>query len=157
MSETGKIFSCVEASAICGYRCCDQDVPVVDEDVNPMDYILMYPGEFNPADPRQQHLTPVGDYNGGVLARCEKECFDQSQCHPNQNYKPLDCMSYPQMPVPTDGKLSLVKDSRCPLTAGDIPPSQSSAIVQKWQEAILANRDVLGWLSSLSLEGYEAL
>lgn len=155
MKLTGKIMSCVEASAICGYRCCDQDIPIEGEEVKPTDYILMYPGEYDPADERQNHLTPVGMHNGGVLARCIKECFDQSACHPDVNYKPLDCMSYPLMPKVTGGELALAKDSRCPLILTDISDGHREAILKRWQEVAVKNNKFLEWLINLSLEGYE--
>ncbi len=155
MSATGKIVSCVDMAPICHYRCCDQDPPPEDGTVKDTEYILMFPGEYNPDDPNQSHLTPVGEHNGGVLARCAKECFDQASCHPDVNFKPLDCKSYPIMPKVVGGVLHLVKDTRCPLTADDIPPEHRAAILEQWEGAVGANFNVLGWLASLSLEGYE--
>lgn len=154
--KTGRISSCVEVSAICGYRCCDQDIPNGNEPVRPVDYIMMYPGEYDVNDPTQEHLEPIGEHNGGILARCTRECFDQAGCHPDRNYKPLDCRSYPLMPeVLEGGVLALMRDARCPLTLHDIPPEHCAAMLQEWRE-VASDPDVLGWLSRLVLEGYEA-
>ena len=59
------------------------------------------------------------------------------------------------MPRPINGELKLLKDTRCPLVVGGIPTEQSDAILQRWNEAVAANPEVLDWLDRLSLEGYE--
>jgi hypothetical protein len=154
MKITGKIISCAKASAICGYRCCDQDPVITAGNARPTDYIMMYPGEYNACDTRQSHLMPVAAYCGGILARCAKECFDQSQCDPLANYKPLDCMSYPLMPKVDGGCVTLFKDDRCPLTETDISESHRETTQKRWQELAAVNPDVLDWLSSLTMDGY---
>ena len=155
MKLIGKISGCAEASEICGYRCCDQDKPTEDTVIRTEDYILMYPGEYNPDDSRQKHLTPVASFSGGILARCAKECFDQSQCDPDVNYKPLDCRSYPLMAtVADDSSLELVKDERCPLTRSQFGEEHELTVLGAWQEVVSGNPAVIEWLSNLSLEGY---
>lgn len=154
MKLIGIIEGCIEGSKKCEFRCCDQDVPEDLKPIRPIDYILMYPGEYDSEDPKQSHLEHIADYAGGVLARCKKECFDQSQCDPDVNYKPLDCRSYPLFPTLSDDGLVLVKDERCPLTTSDIDLEHYEAVLDNWLEVVTHRPQTIAWLSNLIMEGY---
>jgi len=154
--EEGGILGCSECSHVCHYRCCDQSRPE-DPDFGPENSILLYPGEWEGVreDIRSHLLITMEDYNGGKLAYCDRENFDQSSCHPERNFKPLDCMSYPFAPAIRDGELCLLIDSkRCPLPEEQL---QSHAIMirRKWEEAIAENPAVADWIGQLSLEDYK--
>lgn len=151
----GQIVGCKECSIICHYRCCDQakaDAP----DFSHENAILLYPGEWErvSSETRQHLLITMENFNGGKLAYCDRENFDQSQCHPLRNFKPLDCESYPFAPVIRNGQLQLTIDSeRCPLPVQQLA-DHARYILKRWQEAIDQNADVTQWISALELPHY---
>lgn len=151
----GQIVGCKECSSICHYRCCDQakaDAP----DFGHENAILLYPGEWEAvsSETRQHLLITMENFKGGKLAYCDRENFDQSQCHPLRNFKPLDCESYPFAPVIRNGQLQLTIDSeRCPLPVQQLA-DHARYILKRWQEAIDQNADVNQWISALELPHY---
>lgn len=121
----------------------------------------MYPGEWDQEpNERKEHIIISDDNDhGGKLGYCDKENFDQSQCNPLQNFKPLDCHSYPFFPVIVDGQLKLSIDSkRCPLSK-DIEKLRDHYrfILSEWLKAIENDESVKTWIESISLDGYEVI
>lgn len=151
----GQIVGCKECSSICHYRCCDQakaDAP----DFSHENAILLYPGEWEAVEheTRRHLLITIHNFNGGKIAYCDKENFDQSQCHPERNFKPLDCESYPFAPIIRDGTVHLIIDSgRCPLPVQQLS-DHARFILRRWQEAIEKNPAVAEWISALELPNY---
>lgn len=151
----GQISGCRECSSICHYRCCDQSKPDA-PDYSHENAILLYPGEWEVVanETRRHLLITLDDFHGGKLAYCDKENFDQSQCHPEHNFKPLDCESYPFAPVIRDGELQLIIDSgRCPLPVEQLA-HHARYVLRRWQEAIDRNPAVAEWISALELLHY---
>jgi len=152
---SGQIVGCTECSDICHYRCCDQS-KAGDPDFSHENSILLYPGEWESVaeETRKHLLITMGNFNGGKLAYCDRDNFDQSKCHPLNNFKPLDCETYPFAPVIRDGKLNLIIDSsRCPLPVSQLE-NHAIYILKRWQEAIDQNPDVTQWISALDLPHY---
>lgn len=158
MNVNGKLTSCASKSLECCYRCCDQDGrPQAESDINIQNYILMYPGEYEENDTRCHHLESICNFAGGVLARCRGEDFDQSSCNPEQNYKPLDCRSYPFFPCYSHKEqLGLVVDKRCPLYIDEDPQMcrHSEVVLNEWQKVVADRSEVGLWIARISLKGY---
>ncbi|MDD4352144.1 MAG: hypothetical protein PHU71_04145 [Candidatus Gracilibacteria bacterium] len=156
----GYILGCQNNSDICHYRCCDQST-TTSYDFCQENAILLYPGEWEKeVKERKKHILISDDDNHtGKLGYCDKENFDQSQCNPLQNFKPLDCHSYPFFPVIADGKLKLAIDSkRCPLSK-DIQQLREHYrfILNEWMRVVGNNEKVKTWIGNISLDGYEII
>lgn len=156
----GELTDCAAASAICGYHCCHQQLPkggppVTDES------ILLFPGELKRAlehGEGAQHIEVTGTHPvGGDFGYCNPEVIDQRQCHPARNFKPLDCRSYPLFPTIRNGKLALLIDTRCPLSARDPARLRAHAqvVLATWRSEVARNPAVGRWLASLDLPTYE--
>ena len=158
MNNKGIIKGCEQLASICNYRCCDHNIDYLDQPAKPIDSILLYPGEWEgvSAD-RKKHLIIVNeDFHGGKLAYCNRHCFDQSKCDPENNFKPLDCFTYPLLPQFVDNQLQFAKDFlRCPLTARPerlVEHEQSIAPI--WELLTQYNQRISTWMKALSLKGY---
>lgn len=152
----GQIVGCKECSSICHYRCCDQARSADAPDFSHENAVLLYPGEWEAVseEMRRHFIITMDNFNGGKFAYCDRENFDQSQCHPLRNFKSLDCESYPFTPAIRDGKLQLLIDSeRCPLPVQQLA-DHARYILKRWQEVIDRNPDVAQWISSLELPHY---
>lgn len=156
----GEILDCSAAAPICGYHCCHQQLPkegppVADES------ILLFPGERELALEQGEsagHIEVTGTHPaGGDFGYCNPHRIDQRQCHPSRNFKPLDCRSYPLFPTIRDGRLALLIDTRCPLSARDPARLKPHAqlILASWQREVERNPAVGHWLASLELPTYE--
>ena len=153
--ENGKIEACIACSSQCGFGCCHQAKPG-EPDFGPESSLLLYPGELDDVDPelRAHILIIQAAYNGGQLGYCDREHFDQASCDPSQNYKPLDCQSYPFAPAFIGGDLVLVVDDhRCPLP-GRILDAHYRSTLAKWQTVLDTNKSVRTWVEALNLKGY---
>ncbi|MFH1284104.1 MAG: hypothetical protein ABIH78_00755 [Candidatus Peregrinibacteria bacterium] len=151
----GQISDCAPLSHICSFDCCNQDSP--SEPPRPESSILLYPGEIEAiTTERKRHITiTLDDFNGGKLGYCNPAILNQATCNPENNFKPLDCQSYPFAPAFGGGSLILLVDrKRCPLGLGALRTHYES-ILEKWREAIQKNSYVRQWIESLDLNGYE--
>lgn len=152
----GQIVGCKECSSICHYRCCDQARSADAPDFGPENAVLLYPGEWEAVseEMRRHFIITMDNFNRGKLAYCDRENFDQSQCHPLRNFKSLDCESYPFAPAIRDGKLQLVIDSgRCPLPVQQLD-KHAKYVLKRWQEAMDKNPAVAEWISALEMPHY---
>lgn len=157
LPSSGKIEACQACSSQCGYGCCHQAKPG-ESDFGPESALLLYPGELDGvAQDFRRHILITGEnFNGGQLGYCDRENFDQSQCDPERNYKPLDCQSYPFAPAIVDGQLTLVvDDKRCPLPKHILDAHYRSTLA-KWQSALDSNPAVRSWVEALNLKGYSS-
>ena len=153
-TETGRILHCQDCSPVCHYRCCDQSKPG-DSDFGLDNAVLLYPGEWElTRDETRRHiLITVEDFNAGKIGRCDRENFDQSQCDPTRNYKPLDCMTYPLTPTMHEGKLAFLIDPRCPLVQGNLQ-AHLERVRRRWEQVLASDTRVATWISSLKIKGY---
>ena len=64
----GLIDGCGYYSKICRYKCCQQDLDCAGE-INPGNYLLIYPGELaDQSIPMCDHIKVISeDFNGGSL------------------------------------------------------------------------------------------
>lgn len=155
--STGKISKCSLFSKQCEYRCCDQDEPKRGEKINHENYIMLHPGEWESAILSKKHIEIVDDnFFGGKLGRCKKDCFDQSNCSSDNNFKSMDCKTYPFFPrIDKSGNVILVIDgSRCPLSKKDGLDEHYSMILFKWNKVISKEPQVRDWILSFDLKGY---
>lgn len=153
-------LNCPSHSNICNYRCCSQSLPQ-DLDFCAQNSILLYPGELASAIGRHLyigHLTITDQsYFGGNLAYCSSTNFDQSNCDPFMNFKPLDCISYPFFPSFIGNELVLMFDSaRCPLK-GTMLHLHYIKILRRWYELTSCNIEIINWIKSVELEGYRLI
>ncbi len=154
-TEPGKIEGCTECSRECHYGCCHQ-LKAHDPSFGPQNSIMLYPGEWESVrgDTRRHLLITLDDYNGGKLAYCDRENFDQSACNPTNNFKPLDCESYPFAPAFEGNELCLHVDrQKCPLSVDQLR-AHYVTILAKWREVIGTNPAVEKWVRSLDLADY---
>ena len=145
----------------CKYKCCQQD-PGVEGEINPGNYLLIYPEELiGETAAMCGHIKIVKDnFNGGSLGFCDAEKIDQSKCNLNTNYKTLDCRSYPFAPAFLAEKLVLIADNRCPVVREKELNRKEldqlyDATLTAWQEVSFKNDKVIKWIKSLHLPSYE--
>jgi hypothetical protein len=155
----GKIFKCSVYSKKCHYRCCNQAKPE-DIDFSPKNSLLLYPGELKIAcsqEKSNQHIVISGNYKRGNLAYCNFKSFNQSQCTIENNFKPLDCLSYPFFPFIINDCLELSIDvERCPLSNNfKILFLHYRYIKQEWEKVIFSIPEVKRWIKQIGLlDGY---
>lgn len=153
-TEAGRILDCEECSSVCHFRCCDQSRER-EEDFGLDNALLLYPGEWESAreETRRHILITMDDFHGGKLGCCDRGNFDQSQCDPTRNFKPLDCLSYPFTPSIGEAGLEFLIDPRCPLATRDLG-AHFENIRRRWEQALASNPSVVDWISHLKIDGY---
>lgn len=154
--DGGYLLGCGEASQECHYRCCDQSKPGT-ADFCQENALLLYPGEWESAEGSKSHIDiSVENDHEGKLGYCAKERFDQSSCHPDKNFKPLDCKSYPFFPTIIDGKMKMALDvMRCPLSRDPQALLQHyNYILSLWLAVAEKNPSVIEWIKTKKLDGY---
>jgi len=146
LTTEGKLSLC--PSGGCNYHCCDFGF---------MAHIILYPGELDAArvaGMSTSHLEIVDDnYHGGQRAKCHAtRCID---C--DGGYKPLDCRSYPFVPIVTGGsqsgsslqQLHLGKGTNCPLSLGQLSGHREN-VRSWWLQLIDRQPEVLEWIALVS-------
>ncbi|QDT68834.1 hypothetical protein MalM25_17590 [Planctomycetes bacterium MalM25] len=140
----GIIAGC--ATAGCGYTCCE---------FAQGNYIVLPPGEVEEAKDRGErldHLELSPLPFGGWRAICHAQ--KTSTC--DGGYKPLDCRSYPYFPI-VDSRQMLtagLKGAKCPLK-GPAIASHRHWVERAWQSLLQSSPELLEWLRSVRLVGYE--
>jgi len=157
----GLTDGCSRYADICQHKCCQQD-SACEGDINPGNYLLIYPREMDDRGDRIcSHIKIVsGNFNGGSLGFCDAKKIDQSKCDIHQNYKTLDCRSYPFAPAFINEKLVLIVDKRCPivqekeLNRKNLDELYKKALLA-WEQVIFKNEKAEKWIKSLNLSTYE--
>lgn len=157
----GLIDGCGYYSKICRYKCCQQDLDCAGE-INPGNYLLIYPGELaDQSIPMCDHIKVISeDFNGGSLGFCDASKIDQSKCSEYKNYKTLDCRSYPFAPAYINKELVLIADERCPIIQEkELNRDKLNKLYDEtllaWQQVILENEAVIKWILLLNLPSYK--
>ncbi|MBU0978389.1 hypothetical protein KKF92_01015 [Patescibacteria group bacterium] len=156
--NSGAIIACRSYAYNCDYHCCKQQLPLYEESPNPCNSLLLYPGEWESQNnERKQHIRLIANHLSGKLGFCDPSRIDQSQCNAQANFKPLDCKSYPFFPVFIGGELTLLKDTRCPLSIenADNLDRHYKTVLNIWAKLVETNQQVEFWIISLSLPDYE--
>lgn len=139
--KEGKIPFCPYQN--CAFKCCQ---------FQQGNYIVMYPGEVEEAQERNQSLNhlELTPYHGGYKAICRAK--DTSTC--DGGYKPLDCQSYPFFPTVKGTSLHInLKGEKCPLTLLHLRTHQIW-VKKKWENLILRAPIVSEWIKKVVLVGY---
>ena len=110
-----KIEACSNMSSICEFKCCNQTH-------NTHSYfVIMYPGEYESSQLPKEHIEILDERYGALIGRCLYSIYERKNCNGNNNFKPLDCCSYPFFPSIKNDQLILKVDFvRCPLSRENI-------------------------------------
>lgn len=137
-NDFGLIGACEKHTAQCQYKCCD----FADN------YILLYPGEYEQAKLKKDHLKIIDkDYLGGKKAICNGICKEG-------DLKPLDCKSYPYFPrINEKDELEVLKGNKCPLAEEELAEHKKK-FMQIWKE-LLKDEAIFEWAKKSKEVGYE--
>lgn len=159
-SFSGKLDLCKRYSEICEFKCCDQDGKS-NAIQCPANCLLIYPGELDSVDVKFcKHIDVLcADYNFGKLGCCNGDYSFKSKCDIKNNYKTLDCRSYPFAPAVVNSKLVLLADSRCPIILEknlnkEYLNALYAAVIAEWKYVIESNKKIIYWIKMLDLPTY---
>jgi hypothetical protein len=157
-----KLLLCNKYSKICHYKCCSQDLPSKKKKIEPHNCFLIYPNEIAETDNKyKRHIKILkNNFQGGKLGYCNPEVINQADCNEINNFKSIDCKSYPFFPVFINNTLGLLIDSRCPLFNISTADKKYLLIhydltIKLWKSAIKKNPKIKKWIMSIKLPTYQ--
>ena len=111
-------------------------------------YIVLYPGEFEKTKQKKDHIKIIDDnYFSGKKAIFLKPCK-------NDDFRPLDCRSYPYFPKINDlGEIEIIKSSKCPLKKEELTVHKKK-FIEIWN-LLIKNKDISDWIKEIELIDYE--
>lgn len=153
--EWDKFNNCQNCKNICHFRCCDQSLEK-NESISPENSILLFPGEYESVSDKinKDHIEIRKNFFGGFLGFCNPNVLNQKVCSLNNNFKPLDCSSYPFFPAIVNENLELTADvKRCPICLDELV-SHYFKIKKLW-ENLSKDKKIREWIKNIKLDGYE--
>lgn len=153
--EWDKFNSCQKCKNICHFRCCDQSLEK-NESISPENSILLFPGEYESVSEKinKNHIEIRANFFGGFLGFCNPNVLNQKACSLNNNFKPLDCSSYPFFPTIVNGNLELTADiKRCPICLDELVNHYFK--IKKLWENLSKDKKIREWIKNIKLNGYE--
>jgi len=138
IEKFGLIEACKKHAPQCHHMCCS----FADN------YIVLYPHEYETAKSNKSHLQIIDeDYFGGKKAICVRPCS-------KNDFKPLDCRSYPFFPrVNEQGEIEVLRGRKCPLKTEELV-NHRREFLKVWR-ALIKDSMLLQWIKNIELVGYE--